>query len=83
MSSCKPRGWFDVLILSADSGEERRPKLPHGRATGRGDMSEDGIGGGIPRPDGRPRCITAMSTIGKDHWSIGRCRRSRAILIWL
>lgn len=70
---------FDILVLGADSGEERRPNLPHGRATGSGGMSADGFGGGVERPGGRARCITAVITIREDDGSL-RCRG--AILVW-
>lgn len=82
MSFRKLEGRFDIFVLGADSGEERRPHLPDGRATGGGGMSVDGNGGGVPRPDGRPGCITAMITIGVDDGSLGVWRCCWAILIW-
>lgn len=79
MTFRKLEAWFDILILCADTGKERRPNLPHGRAAGGGGMSEDGIGGGVSRPGGRPRCITAMITIREDNKMLGGGWCSRAV----
>lgn len=45
-------------------------------------MSEDGIRGGIPRPGGGARSITAMSAVGKNDGSFGEGRSGRAVLVW-
>lgn len=81
MSFLYPQSRFDGCILCANSWKERGSALPDGRATGGRGMSEDGVGGGIPRPGGA-RSITAMSAVGKNDWSFGEGRSGRAVLVW-
>lgn len=82
MSFLYPQSRFDRCVLCADSRKEGGSALPDGRATGGGGMSEDRVGGGIPRPGGRARSITTMSTVGKNDGSFGEGRSGRAVLVW-
>lgn len=82
MSFLYPQSRFDGCVLCADSRKEGGSALPDGRATGGRGMSEDGVGGGIPRPGGGARSITTMSAVGKNDGSFGEGRSGRAVLVW-
>lgn len=77
-----PYSRFDSCVLGPNSWKERGSTLPDGRATRGCDMSEDGVGGGIPRPGGGARSITAMRAVGKNDGSFGEGRSGRAVLVW-
>lgn len=83
MSFLYPQSRFDGCVLCADSRKEGGSALPDGRATGSATGSREGrVGGGIPRPGGGPRSITAMGAVGENDGSFGEGRSGRAVLIW-
>lgn len=82
MSFLYPQSRFDSCVLCADSREERGSALPDRRATGGRGLSEDGVGGGIPRPGGGARSIMAISAVGQNDGCFGEGRSGRAVLIW-